>query len=262
MVSEPEQGAPNSEDPGSEKRYKVLRLKPDPDNSRPDRGFGIWDNRHKMVVADEFETPEEAAIYVNEHLTSKTAPIAKLKTMNEISAADAQSYFMLLGISPVMDTRGRTDCLWPEYFPKDIEARDFLQCLDLYSRMYSDGSEYPFASKTPSTTSYTVEHYHISSEQRAALAEIASTISDADLDKKLPVGSREREVLDVLRQNLGISNQGIGDMLHISESTGKTDLLKAYDKLELEGGRGKYGPNTAHARRKPPVILKSAFNHP
>ena len=51
-------------------------------------------------------------------------------------------------------------------------------------------------------------------------------------------------------------------MLHISESTVKTHLLKAYDKLELEGGRGevwaKYGPR----KRKPPVILKSAFNHP
>lgn len=246
MVSEPEQGAPNSEDPGSEKRYKVLRLKPDPDNSRPDRGFGIWDNRHKMVVADEFETPEEAAIYVNEHLTSKTAPIAKLKTMNEISAAEAAKLFHAARNFACDGYPGDNYCLWPEYFPKDIEARDFLQCLDLYSRMYSDGSEYPFASKTPSTTSYTVEHYHISSEQRAALAEIASTISDADLDKKLPVGSREREVLDVLRQNLGISNQGIGDMLHISESTVKTHLLKAYDKLELEGGRGevwaKYGP--------------------
>ena len=140
MVSEPEQGAPNSEDPGSEKRYKVLRLKPDPDNSRPDRGFGIWDNRHKMVVADEFETPEEAAIYVNEHLTSKTAPIAKLKTMNEISAAEAAKLFHAARNFACDGYPGDNYCLWPEYFPKDIEARDFLQCLDLYSRMYSDGS--------------------------------------------------------------------------------------------------------------------------
>lgn len=123
-------------------------------------------------------------------------------------------------------------CLRPEYFPQDIAARDFLQCLDLYSRMYS--SE---IGGNPSTTSYAVEHLNISDEQRAELAKIASTIPEDELDEKLPVGSREREAFDVLRQNPGWSNKEIAKELGIAESTVKTYLLRAYDKLGLEGGR-------------------------
>jgi len=249
MVSKRKHEAPKTEEPGGEKRYRVLRLEADPGNHTPDQGYGIIDlnNRHmhSMLVAKGFNTSEEASAFLNQHLTPTMGPNQKLKTMNEISAADAAKLFHAardLDDYDPLEPYG----LRPEYFPHDIGARDFLQCLELYSKMVSEGSQYPFASQTPSTTSYTVEHRHISDEQRAALAEIASTISDADLDKRLPAGSREREVFDVLRENPGNSNKEIGEKLGIGESTVKTYLLRIYETLQLEGGRrevwAKYPP--------------------
>lgn len=244
-MSKPKQQTPKTEEPEDEKRYKVLRLKASLENRAPDRGFAILDNRCHSVVVDGFETAKEALAFIDEHLSPRSDPKPRLKTMDEISAAEAAKIFH--GARNFRFDRDPSEdyCLLPEYFPQDIAARDFLQCLDLYTEMYNEGMGGDRGARnTP--TSYTVEHRDISDEQRSALVEIASTISDPDLDKKLPVGSREREVFDVLRQNPGISNLEIGEKLNISESTVKTHLLRAFHKLELEGGRkevwAKYPP--------------------
>jgi len=69
-------------------------------------------------------------------MSDETKP--KLKTMNDISAAEAQRLFHK---AMVFDD-GLPHLLYMPVengFPKDIAARDFMECLDKYRKMWSDG---------------------------------------------------------------------------------------------------------------------------
>ena len=219
-MSKPKQGAPKTEEPRGEKRYKVLRLKAVPEDRIADRGFGILDNRYDRLVADEFKTPEEASAYVDEHLTPKTKP--KLKTMNDISAAEAAK---ILHCARNFDSDGdpmEDYCLRPEYFPQDISARDFLECLELYSNMnmWTHGA--------------VGDRFY--DEQMAELREVAANIPEEDLKE---LSDAERKVFDVFRDNPGISNKEMGGKLNLSEDTIKTHFRNICDKLEIKAGRGR-----------------------
>jgi len=174
---------------------------------------------------DRFRTREEASAFIDEHLSPKK----KLRTMNEISAADAAQLFRAARDFDSHDPLSEY-CPRPDYFPKDIAARDFLQCLELYSKMESEGSEYPFASKTPSTTSYTVEHRQISDAERKAYSAIPEKVLEGSLTRM------QRQVCDLLvRRNL--SYKQIATELAISESTVHKHISDIYEEYKVKNFR-------------------------
>lgn len=169
----------------------------------------------------------------------KTDPKPKLKTMNEISAAEAAKLFHAARNFDCDGYPGDDYCLNPENFPHDIAARDFLQCLELYSKMVSEGSEYPFASKTPSITSYTVEHRHMSDAQRDDLVKVSQSLSEKDLERLLKRTPKVLEAVNVLRENPDFQDKEIGAKLGRSYKTIRAQLSTAYrilrvaDRIEL-----------------------------
>ena len=95
----------------------------------------------------------------------------KLKTANEISAAEAVKSFHAAW---VLDATGQY-CLIPESFPQDIGAKNFMESLTLYRRLRS--------------------------KQRAEPAEISQTLTVKDLDELFPRAPRQRKIVDVIWRN-------------------------------------------------------------
>jgi hypothetical protein len=153
-------------------------------------------------------------------------PKPKLKTMNDISAAEAAKLFHAARNfncdgDPMDDYRLR-----PEGFPKDIAARDFLECLDLYSKMWAHWAE--------SHTEVSGEGFYDS--QRGELADVAADITAEELAK---LGAAERKVFDVFAEDSNLSNKEIGKKLGISESTVKSHFRVIFNELGIKEGRGR-----------------------
>ena len=100
---------------------------------------------------------------------TKTVPKAKLRIMNEISAAEAVKLFhaaMVLEYDATVDLY----CVNPEGFPKDIAAKDFMESLMLYRQMWMDGID---SGPNP---------YFAFEERMAEEVENAAKVSDEDLE--------------------------------------------------------------------------------
>jgi DNA-binding CsgD family transcriptional regulator len=165
----------------------------------------------------------------------KREPRSKLKTMNEISAADAVKLFHACMVLDNSDPTRLYEPI-PKGFPKDMVAGEFLEHLRLYKQMWADGQE--------SRAGMYAGFYD---DQRAALADIADRIPEEELKV---LSDAERKVFDVFRNNRGISNKEIGEILNISEETVKDHISSICNKLGIREGRGrrrelaaKYPPN-------------------
>jgi DNA-directed RNA polymerase specialized sigma24 family protein len=139
----------------------------------------------------------------------KTEPKTKMKTMNEISAAEAAKLFIACcrDLAPDFFRDDPYQVNWtdPKAFPKDIVAGEFLDYLKLYSELCG----YGFQSE---------QHNPVSpnDEQRDKLADVAADITGEDLAK---LSAAERKVFDVFAEDSTLSNKEIGKMLGIVSST-------------------------------------------
>jgi hypothetical protein len=212
--------------------------------------FDTFRDSH-MLYPEVFDTFEEASAFLSEHLSSHADKDqkTKLKTMNDISAADAAKLFHMARNLHCDGAPMDDYCLYPDYFPRDIAARDFLQCLGLYSRMFSEGNDNLLPLNTPNT-SYAIEH-HISDEQRTRLAEVVPRLSDEDLMAKGLTDAEIRAVrayVDVENRNL--SRKQVAGKLDMNDQTLKTHLSRACDKLGIEPGHARRRKLATHLQNK------------
>jgi RNA polymerase sigma factor (sigma-70 family) len=124
-----------------------------------------------------------------------------LKTMNEISAAEAVALFQGVDI----DFLG-TEAFSGE-FPEHIAARDFFECLKLYQDMGSAYGDFE--------------------DQLEARIEADANVSDQDLATLTP---REKDVF-LLQRDERLPRKEIGTKLNMSEETVKSHLSRARSKL-------------------------------
>ena len=139
----------------------------------------------------------------------KLEPKNKLKTMNEISAAEAVKLFHAC---MHFDDPGDMYAPIPEGFPGDIAARDFLECLKSYQEMWAFGQ---------------VDDYLDFEDQMVEQTQVAADVSEQDLEELTP---REKEVF-LLRKNERLSYKEIAERLGKSADTVKSQLTSAYRTL-------------------------------
>jgi DNA-binding CsgD family transcriptional regulator len=128
----------------------------------------------------------------------KTKPKAKLKTMNEVSAAEAVKLFhacMVLDDGDPMSLYAPI----PENFPEDIAAKDFLEQLRIYRDMWSEGEH-----------SASGGFDFLSDAQREELVEVAKTLPEKDLET---LGRQKRRIVELFRENPDIQNKEIAARL-------------------------------------------------
>jgi len=139
-----------------------------------------------------------------------------LKTMNDISLADAISLFTMYQHqnSPELDFLFTQDELNAKIALSDtIAARDFLECLDMYRKWHYGDERHVFV--------------HDFEEQLAEQIEAAAEVSDQDLEKLSP---SEKEVY-LLYKNERLSYKEIATRLSKSRETVHGQLKSARRKL-------------------------------
>jgi DNA-binding CsgD family transcriptional regulator len=130
----------------------------------------------------------------------------KLKTMNDISAVDAEIWILEFLQGP--DVRGEP----PAWFG-EVGARDFLECAKIYADLIYGASEQ-------------VEG-NLSAEQMAELSNVAAGIPDGELRKLL--SETEYEVMTLILQ--GFTNLNIATKRGKSEKTIAAQVLSILRKL-------------------------------
>jgi DNA-binding CsgD family transcriptional regulator len=148
----------------------------------------------------------------------KTASGMKLRTMNDISAAAAVQLFHACMVLDDCDPMSLYAPI-PEAFPTDIAARDFLECLNLYREMWSEGE------------ASAAGVFGLTDTQREELVDVARTYTDEELKKVLT--PRLLEVLNLLKEDLGRGNQEISSALGISVKTVKVHLTEMFKRLKV-----------------------------
>jgi len=152
----------------------------------------------------------------------------KLKTMNEISAAEAVKLFdAAMGLALKHDPY---NIGWlipnPPGFPKDIAAKDFLEALQLYRQMWLESIEFSTARyRLLSGSVLDDEDYDA---ERAALA-TAVNIPENHLKKLSPT---EKVVLSLMRE--GLPDKEIASKRGRSYGTIKKQVSAVIRKLKVE----------------------------
>jgi hypothetical protein len=170
----------------------------------------------------------------------------KLKTMNEISIAEAVELFKK-ALSP--DDHG------DEIFPTNIAAKDFLECLRLYELMIWSriptgwGYDWPIGKDFPRSSLSTIQTVTYDPGQ---LAEI----SEEDL-KKLPVrlSPTERKYFDEMKRAAPrvLTIKELAQIFGVDHETAKTHMQKVCKKVLGEAGGGK---KTLVEKLTPPKITR------
>ena len=146
----------------------------------------------------------------------------KLKTMNDISAARAVKLFHA---AMVLDDGDPTSLYSPipKGFPDDIAARDFLECLRLYSEMWREGE----ASAPNDFLFY--------EQQKAELLNAVAENTDVKVTPK------EQQLIHALIDNPDLDREEIAEKLEIDLSTYKTHFQNLCKKYKVNSRAGLVG---------------------
>lgn len=165
----------------------------------------------------------------------------KLKTMNEISAAEAVKLFQAaVSIRPPTTDHSfeayskayrlneRPYSLHLEAFPKDMAARDFIESLNLFLQVVFQIEANPGNLGFADLVDNASDQVNLYSEERAELTDVAADIPERTLEK---LTQKERAVFDLLKK--GLSDKEISHELKRSIHTIKAQLRSVYKKLDV-----------------------------
>jgi len=153
----------------------------------------------------------------------KTEPPTKLKTMNEISAAEAVKLFEASMNFPGGEHWGDPE---EDYlpitkgFPLDVAARDFLDCLKLYREWYMDSESYG-----------PVWSPEVFEEQKAGLIKVVTEHPEI----LVQLTAKERAVIVALDENNELTREEVADKLGMKLGTLKKHMENA--GLRLNQGK-------------------------
>lgn len=142
----------------------------------------------------------------------------KLKTMNEISAAEAVRLFHSVMEFGWGIPEEQYSFIPDAKFPEDIAYKDFMDELMRYRAVYMGDMSY-----APG---------NFFEEERAELANVAANIPDDELETLTPM---EKEALLALRDNPSLTVDELAEKLGKGLSTVKTHLRNVYRKLGVSG---------------------------
>lgn len=147
----------------------------------------------------------------------KREPKPKLKTMNDISAAEAVKLF-----HAAMALDDEPTSLYapiPKGFPKDIAAKDFIEQLLIYRDMWSEGE------KSAAGALYAAfSPYEMSADEIVAMARAPIARKDSRVEKALKkVTPKERELLELIHRKPWLLVKQLGGELKTWKGTVKRD---------------------------------------
>jgi len=149
----------------------------------------------------------------------------KLKTMKEISAAEAVKLF-----HAAMDFHGFMPGLYrpkPECFPKDISANDFMEGLKLYRDMCRDAADRALTLLDRDFEMQRAEKVY--AERRAELVNTAAGVPKQELERFTP---KELEVFNLLKE--GLQDKEIASKLKKGVGTVKVQVSSVLRKLGVD----------------------------
>jgi DNA-binding CsgD family transcriptional regulator len=150
----------------------------------------------------------------------------KLKTMNEISAAEA---VILFHAAMSFDSFEEGDVFQPNPrgFPKDIAAKDFMESLVSYRDMWRVCYEEEAADSTPF-------YYDMSANEIATLEGAPIVEKDLQVEEALKkVPAKERALLELIHRQPELLVKQIADMLKKSEGAVKVQLQSLFRRFEV-----------------------------
>jgi DNA-binding CsgD family transcriptional regulator len=135
----------------------------------------------------------------------------KLKTMNEISAAEAVKLFRNAMIFESFNEGGDEFQVKPSGFPNNVAARDFLETLSIFKEMWRDGMQSQWDMQ-----------WAFLAQSRTDLVEASKKLTNNDVKRRYDsLTATQRRVYDALTSSGSgnLSNEQIADRLYMAPKT-------------------------------------------